>query len=248
MSRLSGGLLLLLLACAAAEAPEALKPIELKGPSFVAQLKELPETRWTLVEFYAHWCPTCRHFQPEYEKIAAYFHGRGELEPRVSVARLDCADYSDMCGKFDVRGYPTMMLGRASQFVALDADKLTAVKTGSRTLEGVAEAVGAALGTKFEGVGAGGAGASGGGAAAERSHLQILQPAPARADLVDIEGATVKSWEYLAGSPVLTQVRQNVWNVWLVWMQGGGPAWHARSCAGLRMRVNGACVGAPGAG
>lgn len=34
----------------------------------------------------------CRHFQPEYEKIAAFFQQRGELQPKIVVARVDCAN------------------------------------------------------------------------------------------------------------------------------------------------------------
>jgi hypothetical protein len=38
-------------------------------------------------------CPACQRFQPEYEKVAAFFAERGEKEPVVTVARLDCANF-----------------------------------------------------------------------------------------------------------------------------------------------------------
>lgn len=38
-------------------------------------------------------CPACQRFQPEYEKVAAYFAERGEQEPVITVARLDCASH-----------------------------------------------------------------------------------------------------------------------------------------------------------
>ncbi len=38
-------------------------------------------------------CPHCQHFKPEYEKVAAFFYERGEQEPVVQVARLDCAEF-----------------------------------------------------------------------------------------------------------------------------------------------------------
>ncbi len=38
-------------------------------------------------------CPACQRFQPEYEKVAAFFAARGEAEPVVTVARLDCANF-----------------------------------------------------------------------------------------------------------------------------------------------------------
>lgn len=38
-------------------------------------------------------CPACQRFQPEYEKVAAFFAARGEAEPVITVARLDCANF-----------------------------------------------------------------------------------------------------------------------------------------------------------
>lgn len=35
----------------------------------------------------------CIHFQPTYERISAFFVSRGELQPKVLVARLDCANH-----------------------------------------------------------------------------------------------------------------------------------------------------------
>ena len=108
--------------------------LELTTASFAPTLKALPEDRWVLMEFYAHWCgaaaaapgrrrecccrcinlpplsryvcrlsiicrcPVCQRFQPEYEKLAAFFAQRGEQEPVVTVARLDCADHVRAAG------------------------------------------------------------------------------------------------------------------------------------------------------
>ena len=47
--------------------------------------------RGVLMEFYAAWCPACKHFQPHYDKVAAYFYGSPRLKPEVYVARVDCA-------------------------------------------------------------------------------------------------------------------------------------------------------------
>lgn len=95
---LLGALLAVLLAGAAAgeeAAAEGGKPglLELTAESFEPTLRSLPEDRWVLMEFYAHWCPHCQHFAPEYEKAAAFFGARGEQEPVVKVARLDCANF-----------------------------------------------------------------------------------------------------------------------------------------------------------
>ena len=47
--------------------------------------------RGVLMEFYAAWCPACKHFQPHYDKVAEYFHGTPRPKPEVYVARVDCA-------------------------------------------------------------------------------------------------------------------------------------------------------------
>jgi hypothetical protein len=36
-------------------------------------------------------CPTCQHFQPDYEKVASYFNTEPRVKPEVTVARVDCA-------------------------------------------------------------------------------------------------------------------------------------------------------------
>ena len=55
--------------------------------------------RGVLMEFYAAWCPACKHFQPHYDKVAAYFYGTPRPKPEVYVARVDCAT--------EVRGRPS---------------------------------------------------------------------------------------------------------------------------------------------
>jgi len=47
--------------------------------------------RGVLMEFYANWCPACKHFQPHYDKVAAFFYGTPRPKPEVYVARVDCA-------------------------------------------------------------------------------------------------------------------------------------------------------------
>ncbi|PRW57447.1 Sulfhydryl oxidase 1 [Chlorella sorokiniana] len=241
-SRPRGGwlpLLAALLAAAACGAAED-KPglLELTADSFVPTLQGLDDSRWVLMEFYAHWCPACQRFQPEYEKVAAFFAARGEAEPVVTVSRLDCANFGDMCGKFKVHGYPTMKLGLAADLAALALDKLTVVEPASRHANSVIAFLEKQLDAKFSGSKAGAGGSTdgaasgaatdkataaaavvggrkggaglgkGGGAAIDgvqpHEHAAELAPASrARADLNDIEGATITSWQYLGASPLL---------------------------------------------
>ncbi|KAL4452309.1 hypothetical protein ABPG75_007971 [Micractinium tetrahymenae] len=220
-------LLLLPFAAASSEQGGASPPgmLELTDTTFQSALSELPDDRWVLMEFYAHWCPHCQHFKPEYEKVAAYFHERGEQEPVVQVARLDCAEFHKTCTKFKITGYPTMKLGLAADFAALALDKVTAVQAASWHADSVVAFIGQHLNVKFNtdslsnGGGGGGAavgalgrkGGIGGGSAlvqhaheADTSGSGVAAPlAAARVDLNDVEGATVTSWQYLAASPQL---------------------------------------------
>ncbi|KAL4857301.1 Sulfhydryl oxidase 1 [Chlorella vulgaris] len=233
--------------------------LELTAGSFVASFKALPEDRWVLVEFYAHWCPACKRFQPEYEKVAAFFAERGEKEPVVTVARLDCADHGDMCGIFKVGGYPTMKLGAAADVAALAVDKLVTVQPAARKADAVIAFLAKQLDVKFDAAstaddGSGGAGDgdsrtasesgsstahtheggsgsitvrgaanrkldpgrgraedghAGGGTDAEAEAAAAAAGAAAAAvaavDLNDVEGATIRSWQYIVASPLLLQ-------------------------------------------
>jgi len=63
-----------------------------------------------LVMFYAPWCGHCKRLKPEFEKSA------GDLlanDPPVHLAKVDCTEAGkDTCGRFEVRGYPTLKIFR----------------------------------------------------------------------------------------------------------------------------------------
>ena len=60
--------------------------------TFQTQLEEVPSDTKVLLEFYAHWCPACQRFSPEYEHLAAVLNAEPKPEPKVLVARVDCAE------------------------------------------------------------------------------------------------------------------------------------------------------------
>lgn len=65
--------------------------INVKELNFTAFLEDQESDHGLLMEFYANWCPTCQHFQPDYEKVARYFNTEPKVQPGVVVARIDCA-------------------------------------------------------------------------------------------------------------------------------------------------------------
>ena len=69
----------------------AQKPVQLNETTFTAFINNQNSSNGVLMEFYANWCPTCQHFQPDYDKIAYYFNAEPRVQPNVAVARVDCA-------------------------------------------------------------------------------------------------------------------------------------------------------------
>jgi len=71
---------------------------------------KLADIDTALVMFYAPWCGHCKKIKPEFEKSA------GDLlanDPPVSLVKVDCTEAGkDTCGRFEVRGYPTLKIFR----------------------------------------------------------------------------------------------------------------------------------------
>jgi thioredoxin domain-containing protein 5 len=84
---------------AAAAAPSAGEVSVLGEDSFEEAIKE---GRW-LIKFYAPWCGHCKRLVPTWDSLAKSADGFG-------VAKVDCTEHRDLCGKYSVRGYPTIKL------------------------------------------------------------------------------------------------------------------------------------------
>lgn len=102
--------------------------VDLNVTNFDAVLKETPAT-YAIVEFFAHWCPNCRNYKPQYEKVAKLFNGPNAIHPGIILlTRLDCAKKVNvnLCLKFSVSYFPTLLWGPPSKFVTArwDAKKV----------------------------------------------------------------------------------------------------------------------------
>nr|CAB3267397.1 thioredoxin domain-containing protein 5 [Phallusia mammillata] len=114
------------------EAPsptQAKEPEEDKKTSAVIELEENnfdfhTAVDVTFIKFYAPWCGFCKRLAPIWDKLS-YETFPGSLN--VEIAKVDCTGNGDLCQKYEVQGYPTLLLFK-------DGEKISKF-TGSRNLE-----------------------------------------------------------------------------------------------------------------
>lgn len=57
------------------------------------------------IEFYAPWCGHCKKLAPEYDQVGEVIQ---KFSDKVVVAKVDCDAHKDLCGRYDITGYPTL--------------------------------------------------------------------------------------------------------------------------------------------
>lgn len=97
----------------------------LNEKTFESTLKKHPAA---LVFFGQEWCGWCKRLKPVYSEAADLLV---ERSLPGTLAAIDCGAVGDFCGKFDIKGYPTVKFFKKGKFVS-DFNR-------ERTVEGILE-------------------------------------------------------------------------------------------------------------
>ena len=62
------------------------------------------------VKFYAPWCGHCKKLAPTWDELS------NVVTDDVKVGKVDCTVHSDTCSRFDIKGYPTLILLSGDSF------------------------------------------------------------------------------------------------------------------------------------
>lgn len=65
-----------------------------------------------VVDFWAEWCGPCKQIAPALDEIA------GEMDGKVSIAKVNIDDNPNTPGKYGVRGIPTLMMFKGGELVS----------------------------------------------------------------------------------------------------------------------------------
>lgn len=60
--------------------------------------------------FFAKWCSHSRNFFPEWENCKKKINSNKLLSSKLSCVEFDCDNDKEMCRKYSVKGYPTILL------------------------------------------------------------------------------------------------------------------------------------------
>ncbi|XP_031475818.1 sulfhydryl oxidase 2-like isoform X2 [Nymphaea colorata] len=171
--------------------------VELNGSNFDEVLKNAPSP-WAIVEFFAHWCPACRNYKPQYEKVAVLFNGADAVHGGIILmTRVDCAlkTNTKLCDRFSVGHFPMLLWGPPAEFASgnwepkNNKSKIQAIddaRTADRLLNWINKQIGRSFSFDDEKM--------------EEQHLHsqnISVSGPILQAIFDVEEATAKAFEII---------------------------------------------------
>ena len=77
------------------------QPRKIDKDTFVDAIRE-PDVG-SMIMFYAPWCGHCKRMQSTWSDLARKHNKKGKF----LIAKVDCADQTELCSDNDILGYPT---------------------------------------------------------------------------------------------------------------------------------------------
>jgi len=118
----------------------------LDDDSFDSFRQEHPQI---MAMFYAPWCGACKNFKPNFVEAST------TLEDEIPLIAMDCTEYGDICDRYGVQSYPTLIFfensndqsgikfpfgsGAASKFVSWVRDRIAGKEADEEVVEAAPE-------------------------------------------------------------------------------------------------------------
>lgn len=83
-----------------------------------------------VIMFYVDWCPHCKNSMPAYDEFTSKYNQKTINGYKMKVTKFNCTNDEDtevknMVDKYDIEGFPTIILITNNQTIAFDAEATT---------------------------------------------------------------------------------------------------------------------------